>query len=140
VLCCCGRRTAFKALFATSKHKPLQAAATGDEHQVLTDKGPVVLMSGGIEQMYAGEVALSPAGGCQPAHAADGEELGVNSLSLKLTQEVIQSQAMTTDYNQVGESHCLTQEVNLYHRIGLHILLLAGNDHKTIRPARIGLP
>ena len=85
--------------------------------------------------MNSGHVTLAAPSGLQPPHAPHGQELAAQALLAQPAKEVVQTHAVTANYNQVYRLQLLAEQVHIHVLFSLQVLLLARNDDETIRLA-----
>src|SRR5262249_34736005 len=95
------RSLPLEARIAAPENDPLHPAVSRDELEAWSDEGSVVGVRLRIEEMDAGEVALSAAYGGESSLAADRNELAGDPARAQAAEEHVKTQTMAADDDQI---------------------------------------
>ena len=92
---------------------PCDAAVTGNQIQRRSQKRPIVFVGLRIEQVDARDIAFAALGGIQSGGAADGEKLRAHALLLQFAKQVIETDAVAADHDEIGQLQIAAEQLDL---------------------------
>ena len=132
------RRPAFETRVSRAEDDALQAAVAGNELKRRSQERPIVFVGLRIEQVDARDIAFAALGGIQSGGAAHGEKLRAHALPLQFSQQVIESDAVAADHDQIGQLQFAAEKLDVDDRPGLNDLFMPADRGEAVGAAERG--